>query len=69
MPCCGAHCHVHHGCWGEWVPPPPWRYARPREDEVRALEAERDVLEQRLRRLERELEELKQGSRPSEGGG
>jgi phage shock protein A len=37
----------------------------PREDYVRMLEDERGMLEQRLRRLERELAELRQSSAPA----
>jgi hypothetical protein len=68
MPCCwGHHCYYWHP-WG-WVepyPPPPPRYGPPpREDDVRRLEEERDLLEQRLRHLEREIEELRRGARPT----
>lgn len=67
MPCCcGHHCHA----WHYWVPPEPyppspWRYGPPpREDYVHRLEEERALLEQRLRRLEREIEELRRGPHP-----
>jgi hypothetical protein len=49
------------------TPRAPWRYATPpREDYVRGLEEERDLLEQRLRRLEREIDELRRGARPAQ---
>jgi len=70
MPCCcDYHHHLHRPHWLHWIwpepyPPYPGRYPpSPREDYVRGLEEERDLLEQRLRRLERELEELRKGSR------
>jgi hypothetical protein len=66
MPCCGVHCH--HGCWAQpyYLPAYP-RYAPPpRQDYARALEEERDLLEQRLRRLERELEELRRAAGSAE---
>jgi hypothetical protein len=37
----------------------------PREDYVHRLEEERDLLKQRLRRLEREIEELRRVARPT----
>jgi len=52
MPCCwGHHCHYGHPWgWGEPYPPIPPRYGpSSREDYVRRLEEERDMLEQRLR--------------------
>jgi hypothetical protein len=66
MPCC---CAFHHHYWHDWdwpeaYPPYPRRYAAPpRGDYVRRLEEERDLLEQRLQRLERELEELRRATR------
>jgi hypothetical protein len=60
MPCCWAH---HHCCW---YPPPVietgrrlrWRRGV-RDEDLEDLEEERDMLEARLRRLERELAELR----------
>ncbi len=74
MPCCCGyyHHHLHPPHWLRWIwpepyPPYPGRYPlSPREDYVRSLEEERDILEQRLRRLERELEELRKGGRPQQ---
>ena len=71
--CCGHHHHYHHcsepypGGWFEESPPPySRRYAPPpREEYTRRLEEERDLLERRLRRLEHELEELRQTDRPA----
>jgi hypothetical protein len=67
--CCGYH-HHHHHCWSPWdwdeesYPPYPRRYAGPpREGYVRRLEEEREMMERRLRRLEQELEELRQQRR------
>ncbi len=67
--CCGSH-HHHHHCWHpEWdwpepYPPYPRRYTEsPRDDYLRRLEEERDLQEQRLRRLEQELEELRRQRR------
>lgn len=67
--CWGSHCpyhHCHHGYYPGWVGPfaPPPAYPPPpqaspsRDDYVRRLESERDVLEGRLRRLEEQLAEL-----------
>jgi len=62
MSCCHYH---HHHCWypDEYFEPYP-RRTRPfrpaREDDLGDLEEERDFLERRLRRLEKELEELRQ---------
>ncbi len=69
MACCGAHCHSpHQHCWGWAEPAIPFGYSPPRrEDYIRTLEDERDLLERRLRRLERELEELRGGARSTEG--
>jgi hypothetical protein len=68
MPCCcGHHCHAWH-YWGPPEPYPPytWRYGPPpREDYGHRLEEERDLVEQRLRRLEREIEELRRVARPT----
>lgn len=64
--CWGHHCpyHCHTGYWGgpfapppAYPPPPPPPYPS-RDDYVRRLESERDVLEGRLRRLEEQLAEL-----------
>lgn len=60
MPCCWGH--HHHCCWYPWAPEMGGRRWWPggvREDYVAALEEEREMLESRLRRLERELEELR----------
>lgn len=68
MSCCCGHHHHHcyHGGWPEPYPPYPWRYGSPpREEYVRGLEEERDMLERRLRRLEQELEELRKSARPT----
>jgi len=59
-------CHYHsHRCWypDEYFEPYPRRrrFVRSaREDDLSEIEEERDVLERRLRRLEKELEELRQ---------
>lgn len=66
--CCG-HYHDHH-CWSpcdrseEPYLSHPHRYAGPsREEYVRQIEEEREMMERRLRRLERELGELRQQHR------
>lgn len=69
----GPHCPYHHGYYPGWAepypppsayPPPPPAYPPPmRDDYVRRLESERDMLEQRLRRLEEQLAELQRGGR------
>ena len=63
MPCCcHHHCHYPWPYW-DWLepyPPSPRRYAAPRRDAyTQQLEEERDLLVQRLRRLEQEVEELR----------
>lgn len=64
-------CH-HHQWWYpyEWPEPyPPARERYPfslREEGVRRLEEERDLLERRLRRLEQELEELRRPVSPEQ---
>jgi hypothetical protein len=60
--CCGHHpCHWHH-----WPPAGfgggRWRQIAS-EDDVESLEEERAMLERRLRRLEREIEELRRTAR------
>lgn len=66
------HCCHHHHWWYpyEWSGPyPPARERYPfslREEEVRRLEEERDLLERRLRRLEQELEELRRRVSPEQ---
>jgi hypothetical protein len=56
-----------HGGWHQPYPPYRWRGpASPREEYLRTLEEEREILERRLRRLDRELEGLRQASRPEE---
>ncbi|ADE15007.1 hypothetical protein Nhal_1894 [Nitrosococcus halophilus Nc 4] len=72
MHCCCPYCHYwhHHHHW-DWPPPYPYpppsyprRYpAAPGEEDIRRLEEERDQLAQRLQRLEKELEELRRGTR------
>jgi len=61
MSCC--HYHGHH-CWypEEFLEPRARRrFVRSaREDELSEIEEERNVLERRLRRVEKELEELRQ---------
>jgi hypothetical protein len=62
MSCCHYH---HHRCWypDEYFDPYPRRRQFVRsapEDDVIEIEEERDFLERRLRRLEKELEELRQ---------
>jgi hypothetical protein len=62
MSCCHYH---YHRCWypEEYVEayPRTRRFVRSaREDELSELEEERDTLERRLRRLEKELEDLRQ---------
>jgi len=68
MCCCGHHHHCTcHGGWHEPSPLHRWRGpASPREEYLRTLEEEREILERRLRRLEHELEELRKGTRPGE---
>lgn len=67
-----SHCcnHYHHHCWSpcDWNEGPyqshPRRYAGPsREEYLRQIEEEREMLERRLRRLEQELGELRQQRR------
>jgi hypothetical protein len=59
-------CHYHsHRCWNpeEYFEPYPRRrrFVRSaREDDLSEIEEERDVLERRLRRVEKELEDLRQ---------
>lgn len=67
--CCGHHHHcADHWCWQEPYPPYRWRGpASPREEYLRMLEEEGEMLGQRLRRLEHELEELCKGTRSGEG--
>jgi hypothetical protein len=61
MGCCWAH---HHCCWAGPYGLPRYADGPPRrEEELRALEAERESLERRLRRLEGELEDLRRASR------
>jgi hypothetical protein len=57
--CCGYHhCHWHHGPLAGAFRGGRWR--RPAsEDYVEEIEEERGMLERRLRRLEREIEELR----------
>ena len=57
------HYHHHH-CWypEEYLEPTPRRrrfFGYARGDDLGELEEERDFLERRLRRLEKELEELR----------
>jgi len=64
MPCCWAH--HHHCCWYPWPVAETggrrrWRRAV-RDDEIEDLEEEREMLEARLRRLERDLDELRRAS-------
>jgi hypothetical protein len=78
MGCCHHCCH---GVGPYWVapttyappawqyPPAPGSYAPPREDYLRRLEDERDLLEQRLRRLERDLADLRAAGLPAESQG
>lgn len=73
--CWGHHCPYHcfhHGYYPGWSgpfhPPPPPPYPPPpadasRDDYVRRLEAEREMLEGRLRRLEDQLAELQRRER------
>jgi len=65
--CCEYHpCHWHH-----WPPAAGLRGGRWRqiasEDDVESLEEERAMLEQRLRRLEREIEELRRTAQRAGG--
>jgi len=66
--CCGHHhCTCHRG-WHEPSPLYRWRGpASPREEYLRTLEGEREILERRLRRLDHELEELRKGTHTGEG--
>lgn len=61
----GPHCPYHHfPGWAEPIPPPALWYPPPsRDDYVRRLESERDMLERRLRRLEEQLVEIQRGGR------
>ena len=68
MPCCcHHHCHYPWPYW-DWLepyPPSPRRYAAPRRDAyTQQLEEERDLLVQRLRRLEQEEELRTPGRSP-----
>jgi hypothetical protein len=69
MCCCGGS-HHHCSCHGAWpgpYGPHPWRFPEsPREEYRRNLEAEREMLERRLRLLDQELEDLRKGSRSGE---
>lgn len=68
----GPHCLYHHGYHPGWETPyPPFAYPLPppsypppplRDDYVRRLESERDLLEQRLRRLEQQLAEVQRSA-------
>ncbi len=61
-----CHCEHPHRCWS-WSEPYPaysWRATPPREEYLRRLEEERALLEQRLRRLESELEEVRRARAP-----
>jgi hypothetical protein len=66
MSCCGGHhyyWHWHCRDWADLDPPHVRRsVARTREERTRLLEEERDAMEERLRRLERGLEELRRAS-------
>lgn len=58
-----CHYHHHHCCYPEeyFEPYGRRRFVRStREDELSEIEEERRVLERRLRRVEKELEELRQ---------
>jgi hypothetical protein len=62
MPCCHYH---HHHCWypDDYVEPYPRRrrfFRSTREADLSEVEEERDFLERRLRRLEKELAELRE---------
>jgi hypothetical protein len=65
-------CHCHHHEWYPWDWPEPGpprrrRYAPWwREEDVQWLEEERDALARRLRRLEAELEALREQTRSAE---
>jgi hypothetical protein len=74
--CWGPHCPYHHGhhgyapYWAQPFPPPPASPLPPpeppgsfRDEYVRRLEGERDMLERRLRRLEEQVAELQRGGR------
>jgi hypothetical protein len=63
MPCC-CHHHCHHPWsywgWPEPYPPAPRPYAAPPRDAyTQQLEEERNLLMERLRRLEQEVENLR----------
>jgi chaperonin cofactor prefoldin len=68
--CCWCHHHgEYHRDWPEPCYPRrygDWSVPAPHEDYVRQLEAERDMLEQRLRRLEQKMEELRRQTRPAQ---
>jgi hypothetical protein len=67
-----GHCPCHHDYYPGWAesypppsayPPPPSAHPPPLRDEyVRRLESERDMLEQRLRRLEQQFAEFQRGA-------
>jgi hypothetical protein len=71
MSCCCHHCYYpwhyapgHFWDWPEPASPPVPRYAVPSRDAyVERLEEERDLLAQRLRRLEQEVEALRKDMR------
>ncbi len=56
-----CRCEHPHRCWSwsESYPPYSWRDEPPRDDYYRRLEDERALLEERLRRLEDELADLR----------
>ena len=68
---CGCHSSQHHcSCHSDHPEPRPfwpWRHGFPsREEYIRMLDEEREVLEWRLRHLEQELEELRKEAHPKE---
>jgi hypothetical protein len=66
MGCChGYHAHCYPTHREPYPEPSSRRYDYGRGRYVRALEEERDLLEERLRRLEQELSDLRQSIAPA----
>ena len=69
MSCFHHHHHHHHDDYYDYEPvyaPPAYRTVPTRDAELRRLEDERELLERRLRRLERDLADLRGSGRPAE---
>jgi hypothetical protein len=62
-----CHCEHPHRCWS-WSEPYPaysWGAAPGRDEYAHRLQDEQALLQQRLRRLEQELEELRRARQPA----